>query len=224
MSSEYRRPTIEHEVTNSNSGGRLVSTLKDLLPWLAGIVVVLVAIVALSWWVIRPRWPLIQARWPEVVSLVTRLVRPDAVATPTQLAVQVVATPTPKPPTQTPLPTATNTTHPTNTLVPTATSSATATGIPSPTSSLTSTPTPLVIGIGGYVEVFDTEGDGLNARSEPDTSADKVGKFPDGTVLLVKDGPREGGDYEWWQVEDEKGVIGWCAANWLKPTAKPESE
>lgn len=224
MSSEFRGPQVRPEITGGKSDAGFLATLRDLAPWLAGFIVVVVAVAALSWWVIRPRWPQIQARWPEIVSVVTRIVRPDVVSTPTQLAVQVVHTSTPRPPTRVPLPTPTNTSRPTNTVIPTATSSATVTVAPSPTPPPTPTPIPLVITIGGYVEVFDTGGDGLNVRSEPDTSADKLGKFSDGTVLRVKDGPEEAGGYQWWQVEDEKGLVGWCAADWLRAIVKPESE
>ncbi len=74
---------------------------------------------------------------------------------------------------------------------------------------------------GYYAQVFNTDGIGVTVRGGPSASNAPLAVAPEGSVLLVLDGPKAGGDFLWWQVRMEDGVEGWAAADFLQPTAAP---
>lgn len=88
-----------------------------------------------------------------------------------------------------------------------------------PTTPATPTEQPVVLEltVGGYARVVDTEGQPLRARAGPGTSFDVVTRFPEGSRLLILEGPESEGGFTWWQVRGEQGE-GWCADQWLAPT------
>ena len=83
-----------------------------------------------------------------------------------------------------------------------------------PTTKPTAT-VPTTITKGYRVKVIGTEGAGLNLRSAPGVNKDLVKTVEDGAILMVLAGPLEEDDFEWWQLQDESGTVGWGAAGWL---------
>lgn len=118
-------------------------------------------------------------------------------------------------------------------VVPTATPTPTPTvapptGLPpippttAPTPPPTNTPEPTrapsgTITVGGKVRVTGTGAARLNVRQQPGTSAPVVTRAEDGHVFTVLEGPQTADGYQWWKVQDDQGVTGWAAANWLEP-------
>lgn len=102
---------------------------------------------------------------------------------------------------------------------------------PSPTAIPTFTPrptpdvsiAPAEITVGFYAEVANTDGIGVSLRGGPSTDHSRLFTVPEGTVLLVIDGPREANDFVWWQVELDDGELGWVAGDFIIPAAEPES-
>lgn len=86
-------------------------------------------------------------------------------------------------------------------------------GIPAPITARETANPPLQIG--GYVQVVNTSGQSLRARIAPGIDNEIVAYFPAGTRLLVLDGPKSSGDFNWWKVRNEEGEEGWCADRWL---------
>ncbi len=72
-------------------------------------------------------------------------------------------------------------------------------------------------------------GSANNLRQAPTTSAEIIGRIPDGDIFRVVDGPECSDGYVWWSV-DYAGTIGWTAEGktdpatpWLEPLAgQPE--
>jgi hypothetical protein len=73
--------------------------------------------------------------------------------------------------------------------------------------------------IGAIVQVANTQGEGVNLRTEPSTSSDVAAVLLDGTELTVIDGPVEADGYVWWNVSgiaaDGTEVSGWMAQDFL---------
>jgi len=85
-----------------------------------------------------------------------------------------------------------------------------------PTPTIKPSPTvPTTITKGYRVKVVGTGGAGLNIRVAPGVDKDLVKTVEDGTILMVLEGPIEADDYQWWQVQDESGSVGWAASEWL---------
>ena len=99
-----------------------------------------------------------------------------------------------------------------------------------PTTIPTSTPVPTPdIGVvpdeitpGYYAEVAETGGVGVTVRGGPSTNNVVIIIAAEGTVLLVLDGPTEGNERLWWQVQLTDGTEGWVAGDFLAPAAAPE--
>lgn len=105
--------------------------------------------------------------------------------------------------------------------------------VPAPTStigsqmSLFSTPTatqpPLAItidgiGIGVYVQISGTGGDGLRLRREPGINSEVLFLGYESEVFKVVEGPREADGFTWWYLTapyDEKRS-GWAASSFLR--------
>lgn len=112
-----------------------------------------------------------------------------------------------------------------------------ATAVPSPTSPLvtpTSIPTltpsptpdrqeaPEFLTSGFFAEVTGTGEIGLSVRSGASTVNDLLVIAPEGSVLLIIDGPVETADFRWWQVELADGTVGFAVEQFLTPAAEPD--
>lgn len=108
--------------------------------------------------------------------------------------------------------------------------------IPAPTSTpmalpgadLTATPTPssLVVngvGVGMYVQISGTEGDGLRLRSGPGTDYPPRFLGHESEVFKVMDGPKDANGYTWWYVVTpmDESRSGWAVAKYLSVVAAP---
>jgi hypothetical protein len=106
---------------------------------------------------------------------------------------------------------------------PTQTPNITATFTPDPSLAGASTLPPDTIGIGVYVQISGTEGEGLNIRSTAGINADSLFLGYDEEVFLVKDGPKEADGYTWWYLvapyDDTRA--GWAASNFLTVVPNP---
>ncbi len=73
------------------------------------------------------------------------------------------------------------------------------------------------IGIGLFVQIAGTEGDGLRLRSGPSTGDDPRFLGYESEVFLVKDGPRFSDDFTWWFLEApyDPSRSGWAVAKFL---------
>lgn len=82
------------------------------------------------------------------------------------------------------------------------------------------TPPPNIMAVGGYAMIAGTSA--LNVRSQPGGAV--VTALSSGTVVRIIGGPKQANGLDWWQVDswpNSNGQNGWCAAKYLKPTAKP---
>jgi hypothetical protein len=108
--------------------------------------------------------------------------------------------------------------------------------IPAPTSTLVNlagidiTPTPtnshLIvggIGVGMYVQISGTGGDGLRLHSNPGTSSAPRFLGHEAEVFQVKDGPEDADGYTWWYLVTpmDASRSGWAAANYLSVVTAP---
>jgi hypothetical protein len=90
-----------------------------------------------------------------------------------------------------------------------------------------STPTPTLapdqIGVGAYVQISGTEGQGLRLRSAPGLNGDQLFLGYDAEVFIVQDGPREADGYTWWYLVSnyDKNRAGWAASNFLTVIPPP---
>jgi hypothetical protein len=79
------------------------------------------------------------------------------------------------------------------------------------------------IGIGGYVQISGTEGDGLRIRSAAGLNSDTVFRGEESEVFVVREGPQEADGYTWWYVVApyDETRAGWAAANFLAVVPAP---
>jgi hypothetical protein len=101
---------------------------------------------------------------------------------------------------------------------PTPTVAPTATTAPTPDLSVA----PPEVTVGYYAQVVGTGGVGVTVRNGPSTSNVLVLVAPEGSVLLVLEGPTPGGAYQWWRVRLADGAEGWVAGDFLVPAAAPQ--
>ena len=89
-----------------------------------------------------------------------------------------------------------------------------------PTNQTNITPTiqPGSVGIGVFVQVSGTGGDGLRLRKEPGLSSEMQFLGLDGELFQVGDGPMEQDGYTWWFVVGsyDETRQGWAAADFLE--------
>ena len=80
------------------------------------------------------------------------------------------------------------------------------------------------IGIGLYVQITGTGGDGLRLRAGPGTSNDPRFLGYEAEVFLVKDGPKLADGFTWWFLEApyDKGRSGWAASKYLGVVTAPK--
>jgi len=82
---------------------------------------------------------------------------------------------------------------------------------------------PSQIGPGCYVRVVNTQGTGLHLRAQPGLESPPLVNLPEGTVLLVVEGPHEADGHIWWKVRHED-KLGWCVTDWLELCDAPPTE
>lgn len=64
---------------------------------------------------------------------------------------------------------------------------------------------------GETAEVFTTNGDRLNMRSEPSTNAEILDRLELGELVTLLEGPyKEDGGYAWWRIRNDEGLEGWA--------------
>jgi hypothetical protein len=82
---------------------------------------------------------------------------------------------------------------------------------------------PDTIGIGAYVQISGTEGEGLRIRSAAGLDSDTVFRGDESEVFLVSDGPQVADGYTWWYLvapyDDTRA--GWAAADFLAVVPPP---
>jgi hypothetical protein len=80
-----------------------------------------------------------------------------------------------------------------------------------------------VIGIGAFVQVSGTDGDGLRLRQGPGLGYEMQFLGLDGELFQVTDGPEEADGYTWWFVVGsyDETRQGWAAADFLSLVPAP---
>src|SRR3972149_7735562 len=90
---------------------------------------------------------------------------------------------------------------------------------PTPPPAPTATPTPEGLYVGGHAQVSGTGSDTLRLRSDPGLQSTTLVAVPDGTVLLILDGPRDADGIPWGRWRNlADGSEGWAAQVYLVPT------
>jgi hypothetical protein len=110
------------------------------------------------------------------------------------------------------------------TMIPAPTHTPDVTPVPTLNPSLvTPTLAPNTIGIGAYVQISGTEGEGLRIRSAPGLSGDTVFFGGESEVFAVRDGPQIADEYTWWYLVApyDEARAGWAAANFLAVVPSP---
>jgi len=100
---------------------------------------------------------------------------------------------------------------------------------PTPPVALSSTeavppaPLPGTFGVGAYVQISGTEGDGLRLRSAPGLQGQVEFLALESEVFQIRDGPRDADGYTWWFVVApyDETVQGWAVSNYLKVVQNP---
>jgi hypothetical protein len=104
---------------------------------------------------------------------------------------------------------------------------------PVPTPAITQTPTqdippspiPGTIGVGAFVQIAGTGGDGLRLRTGPGLENEVGFLGLESEVFSVVDGPEESDGYTWWLLEapyDEgQKRRGWAVSNYLQSIQNP---
>lgn len=84
-------------------------------------------------------------------------------------------------------------------------------------------PVPGTFGLGAYVQISGTGGDGLRLRSEPGLDAPIRFLALESEVFRVQDGPREADGYTWWNLVApyDESVQGWAVSNYLVVVQQP---
>lgn len=102
---------------------------------------------------------------------------------------------------------------------PTSTSSPTQTPAPGGTATLPAGQ----IGVGVYVQITGTGGDGLRIHSAPGQTSDTVFLGAEAETFQVKDGPKDADGYTWWYLVApyDNTRAGWAAADFLAVVPSP---
>lgn len=106
---------------------------------------------------------------------------------------------------------------------PSATPNVTPTFTPDPLLVGTPTVAPDVIGIGGYVQISGTDGDGLRLRAAPGLNGEPVFLGYDEEVFQVREGPQTADGYTWWYLVApyDETRAGWAASEFLAAIPSP---
>lgn len=104
---------------------------------------------------------------------------------------------------------------------------------PTPNITPSFTPDPLIygtptlapdeIGLGGYVQITGTDGEGLRLRSDPGLSGTPIFLGYDEEVFEIRDGPQQLDGYIWWYLVApyDETRAGWAAADFLGAIPSP---
>jgi hypothetical protein len=84
-------------------------------------------------------------------------------------------------------------------------------------------PLPGTFGVGAYVQISGTDGDGLRLRSAPGLDGKVEFLALESEVFVITDGPRDADGYTWWFVVApyDKSVQGWAVSNYLTVVQNP---
>jgi hypothetical protein len=106
---------------------------------------------------------------------------------------------------------------------PSSTPNVTPTFTPDPLLVGTPTLAPDQIGVGGFVQITGTEGQGLRLRADPGLNSAPVSLGYDEEVFEVRDGPQEADGYTWWYLVApyDETRAGWAAADFLGAIPSP---
>jgi hypothetical protein len=106
---------------------------------------------------------------------------------------------------------------------PTSTPNVTPTNTPDPLIVGTPTLAPDVIGVGGYVQIIGTDGEGLRLRVTHGLGGTPAFLGYDEEVFEVRDGPQESDGYIWWYLVApyDETRAGWAAADFLGAIPSP---
>lgn len=106
---------------------------------------------------------------------------------------------------------------------PTSTPDVTPTFTPDPLIFGTPTLAPDVVGVGGYVQITGTDGEGLRLRADPGLNGTPVFLGFDEEVFEVREGPQEADGYTWWYLVApyDETRAGWAAADFLGAIPSP---
>lgn len=106
---------------------------------------------------------------------------------------------------------------------PTSTPDVTPTFTPDPLIFGTPTLAPDVIGVGGYVQITGTDGEGLRLRADPGLNGTPVFLGYDEEVFQVREGPQNLDGYVWWYLVApyDETRAGWAAADFLGAIPSP---
>jgi hypothetical protein len=79
------------------------------------------------------------------------------------------------------------------------------------------------LGIGSYVQITGTEGDGLRIRSQPGLNGETVFRGEEAEVFVVREGPQTADGYIWWYLvapyDDTRA--GWAVSDYLAVVPAP---
>jgi hypothetical protein len=106
---------------------------------------------------------------------------------------------------------------------PSSTPNVTPTSTPDPLVAGTATLAPDQIGLGGFVQITGTEGEGLRLRAQPGLNGAPVSLGYDEEVFEVREGPQEADGYTWWYLVApyDESRAGWAAADFLGAIPSP---
>lgn len=92
-----------------------------------------------------------------------------------------------------------------------------------PTNPVPPPPPEGMLGVGAYVQVSGTGGDGLRLRDEAGLQGRVLMLAIEAEVFQITGGPVEADNYTWWylQAPYEESRTGWAAANYLSPVQTP---
>lgn len=92
-----------------------------------------------------------------------------------------------------------------------------------PTEAVPPAPLPGTFGIGAYVQISGTEGDGLRLRSAPGLQGQVEFLALESEVFQIREGPRDADGYTWWFVVApyDENVQGWAVSNYLAVVQNP---
>lgn len=109
------------------------------------------------------------------------------------------------------------------TMIPAPTNTPNVTAVPTADPFTTPTVAAGDIGIGGYVQINGTEGEGLRIRVTPGLNSETVFRGEEAEVFLVKDGPQTADGYTWWYLVApyDETRAGWSAADFLAVVTSP---
>lgn len=95
--------------------------------------------------------------------------------------------------------------------------------VPTSTENLPPSPLPNMIGLGSTVQIFGTDGEGLNIRIKPGLGTDIVFLAYDSEIFEIGDGPEVRNDITWWYLVTpvDSSRAGWAASNYLTLVANP---